>query len=277
MLGVGRNLDAERTADVVGDHPYSGLGDTERPGERREQMSDALRRSPDRVPTVSGFVLGNDAPCLQGSDDQAVVDDVESGDVGGSLECGGGGVRVAAFPVEGDVAGGGRPQRRRVRHQGGEAVDHHVELLVVDDDPLGGVRRGPAALRNDHRHGVAHVHRTVAGEQGARDVDGRLAGSSDHAVRLVEWRDAVRLQIASSEDRDDSRRPRRVPRVDGNDAGVRVRGAHDPRMYLVSPVDVVDESAAPGEQGGVFAPWHARADGGGECAGHVSVPSGIRR
>jgi hypothetical protein len=47
--------------------------------------------------------------------------------------------------------------------------------------------------------------------------------------------------------------------------------AHDPGVRLVSALDIVDESAASGEQGGVFPPWDARPDGGDESAGHIVV------
>ena len=46
-------------------------------------------------------------------------------------------------------------------------------------------------------------------------------------------------------------------------------------MDLVCAIDVVDESTAPGEKGGVFAPRDARADWGDECAGHILVLSGF--
>ena len=195
--------------------------------------------------------------------------------MGGARECRAGRVRVSAFPVQRDVAGGGRPQLGRTRVQRCAAVDHHVELLVVHDDPLGGIRRGSAVSRDDHRHGVADVHHPVAGEQRVRDVDGLLAVAADYAVRLAERSDAVRLQLAVRECRDDPWRCSRIRGVDGDDARMRVRRANDPGMGLVCAIDVVDESTAPGEQGGVFAPRDARADGGDECAGQFLVLLGF--
>ena len=67
----------------------------------------------------------------------------------------------------------------------------------------------------------------------------------------------------------------RVSGVDGDDTCVRVRRANDPGMRLVCAFDVVDESATADEQGGVFAPRDARADGGDGCAGHCLVLSQI--
>ena len=223
VLRVRRHLDPERPADVVGDDANPRFRDSQRPGERCEQVADALRRRPDRVPAVSGLVLGNDSAGLHRGDDQPIVDDVEPGDVGGARECGAGRVRVPSFPVQSDVAGGGRPQLRRTRLKRGAAVDHHVQLFVVHDDPIGGIRRGAAVLRDDHRHGVADVHHPVAGEQRVGDVDGLLAVPADHAVRLAERRDAVRRQIVVRECRDHSGCRRRVRGVDGDDARVRVR------------------------------------------------------
>ena len=276
MLRVGRDLDAERPADVVGDDVNPGFRDPERPGQRREQGADALRRRPDRVPAVPRLVLGHHPAGLHRGDDHPVVGDGEPGDVGRARERIIGGARIAAFPVEGDVAGGGRPEPGGARIEGRAAVDHHVERLVVDHDPLGRFLRGPARVRDDHRHRVADVHRPLSREQRMRDVDGLLAVAARHPVRLAQRCDAVRLQIGAREHREDPRRCRRLRGVDGDDPRMCMGRAHDPRMGLMGALDVVDEPAPPAEQGGVFAPRDARADGGDERACHFVVLPGIR-
>ena len=275
VLGVWRNLDAERSAHVAGDHSNPRFRDAERPGERREQVAHALRRRPDGVAAVSRVVLGDDAAGLHRGDDEPVAGDLEPGHVRGAPERRIRFTRIAPFPVERDVARGGRPQQRCAGFHRGAAVDHHVELLVVDDDPLGRILRNAARACDNHRHGVADVHGPVASEQRVIDVDGGLAVAAPHRVRLAQRRDAVRLQVAMREDRDDTGYRLRVRRVDRDDPRVRVGRAHDPRVRLAGAFDVVDEPAAAGEQGGVLPSRDTRADGGDERVGHLVVLPGF--
>src|SRR5262249_19749545 len=76
------------------------------------------------------------------------------------------GVEVAAaeLPLEGDVAGRARVELGRARLGRLVRRGHRREHLPVDRDLLGGVAGGVLAVRDHHRHRVAHVAGGVRGQ-----------------------------------------------------------------------------------------------------------------
>ena len=172
--------------------------------------------------------------------------------------------------------GGAGPELRRARIKGGAAVDDRVDLFVLHLDQLGRVARGRARFRDDHRHRIPGVHRPLSREQRMRHVDGLLAAAARDFVRLDQRCDPVRLKLAMREHRDDPRRRRRIAGVDRDDPRVCMGRTHDVRVRLAGALDVTDEPAPSGEQGGVLAPRDAGADdGGGRGGRHDAALAGV--
>jgi len=92
-----------------------------------------------------------------------------------------------------------------------------------------------------------------------------------HGRRGRERRHAGRAlgQVARGENGDDARQPPRGAGIEGADARVGVRAAHDDRVQQALDAHVVHITAAAGEQARIFFTKHAGADGGGH--GRVAV------
>ena len=116
-----------------------------------------LRRRPQRVVAGALVVIRRGRARLHGVGDQAVVHDVELGDVRGLGE---GGVDIglhADLPVIDQVARGlGMDLRRALLQSLGE-IDIGRLHLIVDLDRLGGVARHVMAVGDHHRHRVADI------------------------------------------------------------------------------------------------------------------------
>src|SRR6187401_2098201 len=76
-------------------------------------------------------------------------------------------------PVETDIARSFRPELRgALLHRRARGGDRR-QLLIIDDDLVGGVLRGGCRYRNDHGHRFTHMHhprfgkrRTMRGDRG---------------------------------------------------------------------------------------------------------------
>ena len=122
-------------------------------------------------------------------------------------------------------------------------VDDVGQRLVGDLDELGGAARGGGARRGDGGDGVTVIEGLIArhdvGGQVA-EIDLRLAGGEE--LGAVE-----RGEIGRGDDRLDARRRLGFRRVDGEDAGMRVRAAHHRAVQHAGKVEVGAEARAPGD------------------------------
>ena len=128
-------------------------------------------------------------------------------------------------------------------------VAHRRQRLVVDLDRGGGVLREVAVVRDHHGDGLADVADFVAGERDlrARRLDRRIG----HQHRDLAGGDA-RRHVVGGEHRVNARHRSGRRAVDAANAGVAVGAADESRVQHAGQVHVIDELAAPGEQGRVF-------------------------
>ena len=166
LLGVDENLRAEAAADVGRDHAQLVLGrHADEGGDDEARDVRILRRIPQRERAAAGVILGDRGARLHRVGHQAVVDDVELGDVLGRLEGGVDRFRVAEVPlvdrvVRRDVVNlrrAGLLRRRRI----GDRRQHRV----IDFDLLGGIARLRQRLGDHHRDRIADMAGLAAGER----------------------------------------------------------------------------------------------------------------
>jgi hypothetical protein len=179
VLGVQEDLGAEAAAHVGRDHAHLVLGQAQHEG-RHQQALDVrvLVGHVQRVLVRGAVVAGVGGARLHGVGDQAVVDQVQLGDVRGAGE---GGVHrglVAQRPLVAVVVGRLVVQRRALG--GGAHVDHRRQLLVVHLHQLGGVLGLLQRVGHHHGHVVAHVAHLLDRQDGVRRLLHRRAvGAGD--------------------------------------------------------------------------------------------------
>jgi len=262
LLGVRVALDAEAAADVGRQHAYARLAEPERGGDGAAHGVGDLRRGPHREETVR----------RRGMREHAARLDRHAGharEVEGRLHH-----DVGVGEAARDVA---RAARRDARHVVGPVLEH--ARRAGSEGALDGRRGRPRLPRHAHGFGAVgravgvvgddHGHR-LAGVPRHGVRDGRVAVGA-HRGRGHQRRHARRAlgQLARGEDGDDAGDPQRPARVDGADARVGVRAAHDGRVQEALDAKVVHVTAAAGEQTGVLEATSASADGRGH--GRVAV------
>ena len=158
FLGIDEDLGAEAAADVGRDDAQLVLGrHADEGGDHQPRHMRVLAGVPQREVIVAGVVFGQRRARLDGVGHQAVVDEVELGDVLGIGESGVGRFRIAELPLVDGVVGRVLVDLRRPIPGLGR-IDHRRQHLVVDLDLLGGVARLRLASRRSRprprrRHG----------------------------------------------------------------------------------------------------------------------------
>jgi hypothetical protein len=161
---------------------------------------------------------------------EAVVDELDLGDVGRRGKSRSDGLPVSPLKPETEVSRRLVPDRRRVGQQRRCSLGDRVERPVFDRDPLGGVTRLIARLRDNQRHRITDMTHPPARQ--------RITRRHDHRIDRTDLRDAgkgtdtVRPQIAIGEDPED---PAPLPRrrgVDPLDRGMRMRRPQHMGMEL---------------------------------------------
>ena len=274
LFRIDEDLRAEAAADVRRDHAQLVLrrhADEGRDHEARDVR--VLRRVPQRQRVVAGIVIGERGARLDRVRHQAVVDDVELGDVLGARERRLGRLLVAEMPlvdrvVRRDVMDQRRALRLRLRRIGDRG-----QHLVIDVDLLARVLRLRQGLGDHDRDRVADVVRLVAGDRRMRRHLHRRAVLRRDRPAADQIADLVGREIGAGQHRDDAGHAFRFGAVDLLDLRVRVRRADEIDVGLARAVDVVGVLALAGDEPVVFLAADCRADPG---RAHGVSSSGIR-
>src|SRR5262245_1259755 len=168
------------------------------------------------------------------------------------------------FLVRNMVARHGRIHRRGADGTGGLHAGDGRQRRIFDRNRLGGSDRVRRAVRD-------HGSDQIAGKAYAID---RKRGQIDRLEALDRRRDLQRggaaRKLRAGPDGDSTRHRERGRRIDANDAGVRVRAAHEYDVQRARYLDVADVAAFPGEETLVLGSQQRLADHGEVAHG---VPS----
>ncbi len=263
FLRVDENFRAEAAADIGRDDAQLVLGrHADEGGDDEPSDVRILRRVPQRQMAGPGIVLGNGRAWLHSVRHQAIVDDIELGDVVRRLERGVDRFGIAEMPlVDGivgcdlvDLRGAGLLRRRRI----GDRRQHGV----VDFHLFRGIARLRQRFGDHHRHRIADMARFADGERRVwRHLHRRAVFGMDHPA-ADEIADLVGGKFGTGEYRKHTRHAGGSLGVDRFDRGVGVRGADEKGVALTGAVDVVGVVALAGDEAVVFLAAHCGADPG---------------
>ena len=221
-----------------------------------------LRRRPQRVVASALVEFRGGRARLHRVRDQAIVDDVELGDVRGLGERGIDVGLHADFPVIDQIARSLGVNLGRALVECVRQVDVGRLHLVVHLDRLGGVLRLVDAVGDHHRHRVTDIAHGIEchHRMGRRLV--RLAvlvldhPAADQAAHLRVG------DILAGEDLDDARHCLGLCRVDLLDLRMSMRGTQEIRVGRPSEGQIVDVAARSGKEALVFPAEYPGADSG---------------
>jgi hypothetical protein len=151
---------------------------------------------------------------------------------------------------------------------GGVHADDDRQLLVGDDDPLGGVLGEVPVGRDDHDDGLADVVHLAVGQRVASARGGQLRMRDQHGQRLGHRTSEVFVGV----DRDQALDVERAFDVDVGDPRVRVRRPHERGGQRGVP-DVVQVPPATDDQTGVLPTADRLTE---ELGGHRRPPTSVR-
>ncbi len=253
LLRIDVDLGAEGAAHIWRDDPELVLRrNVIECGKHQSRDMRVLARGPQRVVLLGGVVDAERRARLDRVRDQAVVDDVELGDVLrlGDRHVDGG--AIADLPIVDQVVGRLRVKLRCVRLQRFRGIDDGGQLLPVDGDRIGGVARLAARPRHDDRDGLADIAHRVGGE---RRIGAHIHGASvlrRDRPTADQVADAVSGELRAGEHLDHARHLGRGGGVDLADLGVRVRRANERPVAHARHAHVVGVAAAAGDEALVF-------------------------
>jgi hypothetical protein len=231
-----------------------------------------LAGRPQRGAVGRAFILGHRRAWLHRVADQAVVDQADARDVGGTLEGGIGGGTIAHLPVAAQVAGDVVEQLRCVRAHGFEHPDDRRQHLVVDLHRLGALARQFDGVGHHEGDRVADMPHLGMRHGRVRRFLHRQSVLAGDAPADRHPADAVGDQIGPGQHRDHAGDRQRGTDVDPAQPGMRVRRAHEHAGRLTRPLEIGHVVAAPGEEALVLAPQDRSADAG--WIGHARPFSG---
>ena len=192
---------------------------------------------------------------------QAVVDDVELGDVLGRLERGVDRFGVAEMPLIDRVVRRDLVDLRRAWRLRLAGIGHRRQHLVIDFDLFGGIARLRQRFGDHHRHRIADMAGLADGERRMRrHLHRRAVLGMDHPA-ADQIADLVGGQFGAGEHREHARHAGAAG-VDRFDLGVRVRRAHEIGVGLAGPIDVVGVVALAGNEALILLAAHCGADTG---------------
>ena len=275
LLGIDIDLRAEAPADIRRDHPELVLWrDADEGGKHQTRDMRVLARRIERQLIIADIVVANRRPRLHGIGHQAIVDDVELGDVARPGE---GGIRrglVADVPVEDGIAGRLLMHLRRALGLRPAGLRIGGEHLVVDHDRLGrvlGLRQGLGDHHGDMVADIANLalrqHRmgTGAHRRAVLRMDHPAADEPSHLV----GRD-----ILAGEDGDHAGHGPGLGGIDALQGRVGMWRAQEIGIGLAGAVDVVGVLALADQKAVVLFAAHGRADAGHS---HGVLPQGRAR
>ena len=221
-----------------------------------------LRRVPQRKRAGAGIVIADRDARLDRVRHQAVVDDVELGDVLGRFECGIDRLGVAEMPLIDRVVGRDVVDLRRAGLLRRRRIGDRGQHRVIDFDFLRGVARLRQRLSEHHRDRIADMAGLAVGERRMRrHFHRRAVLGMDHPA-ADQIADLVVGEVGAGEHRDHARHRGRRFGVDGFYRGMRVRGANEISVGLARAGDVVGVVALTRDEALIFFPAHRGADPG---------------
>jgi hypothetical protein len=221
-----------------------------------------LRRVPQREVLRARVIFRERGARFHRVRHQAVVDELELGDVLGALERGCGRVVIAEMPVVDRVVGGGVVDQRRAFGRRLGRVDHGRQHLVVDSDLLGRVLGLRQRVGDDHSNRITNMTRLADGERRMRrHLHGRAVLGQDHPAADQVAKLALG-ELRTGHDSDDAGHAGGRLGIDALDLGVGVRRADKVNVRLPRPADVVGVLALAGYETEIFLAAHGGADPG---------------
>ena len=158
LLRIDEDLRAEAAAHVGRDHAQLVLGrHADEGGDHQPRDMRVLRRVPQREAVGAGIVFADGGARLDRIRNEAVVDDIELGDVLGRLERGVGRLGVAEMPLVDRVVGRDFVDLRRARALRLGRIGDRRQHLVFDLDLLGR-RPSPAPTSRRRRRRPRRRH-----------------------------------------------------------------------------------------------------------------------
>ena len=271
LFRIDEDLRAEAAADVGRDHAQLVLRrHADEGGDDETRDVRVLRGVPQRQVVGAGVVFGERRARLDRIRHQAVVDDVELGDV---LGRGKGRCRrllIAEVPL---VDGVLRRHLMDLRAGLGLGrIDHRRQHLVIDLHLLGGIAPLRLRLRDHHGNRVADMVDSRGGKRRMRrHLHRRAVLGMDHPA-ADQIADLVGGEFGAGEHGDDAGHGLGRTDVDALDPGAGMRRAHEHRSRLARPHHVVGVLALAGNETEVFLAAHRRADPG---RAHSGLPSRV--
>ena len=269
LVGIGVDLDAERAADVLGQHAHLVLGQPEVLGEQVLHHVRRLGALMDGEALLSRIPVGDDGARLVGDAGMAAEHEGRLDDFVGRGEAPVGIARLVAA-LEGEVVAERRMDHRRAGLERGLGIGDGGELLVIDNNKRAGILGLCPAPRDDRGDRLALP-------AGAVDCDRVLRRRLD-ALQMREHADPGcdhLRKLGAGDDRDHARRGFRRNSVELEDAGMRVRRAHEGDVHHARQHDVADILAAALDEPAEVGARHGAPDIGvraierGQCGGHV--------
>ena len=251
VLRVQEDLGAEAAAHVRRDHAHLVLGQAQHEGRHEQPLHvRVLVADVQRVLVARSVVAADGRARLHGVGDEAVVDQVELGDVRGAGKRGIDSALVADGPLVAVVVGGDVVQGRagHTASRGIGHADHGGQHVVVHLHQLGRVARLLLREGHDHGHMVAHVAHLALRQDGVLWLLHGLAIGAGDEPATGQAVDVVGRHIGAGEHAQHAGRGLGGVHLDAVDLGVGVRRAHEHRMALRGQHHVVGVLARAGEE-----------------------------
>ena len=253
-------LHAEAAADIGRDDAQFGLRDAQHlAGDRGAGAVRILRGRVERVVVRLGMVVPDRGARLDRIGGDAGVVDLQRDHVLGVGERGVGRVLVAHHQREGDVVRRLVPDRGRAGLDRVLDIDHRRQRLVVDLDQFGGVLRLRQRFGDDEGDAFADGAHFVDGEDRQRRAETfRPAHVFGHR-----WRQRPELvgrDVGAGQHREHAVGGLGFGGVDALMRGMRVRRHDHDAVALPRQVEIVDVTAAAGDEARVLDPRHGLTD-----------------
>ena len=254
LVGIDMHLDAERAADIFGEHAHLMRLERKMLGENVLRHVRRLGALIDGEAFLALVPIGDDGARLVGDAGMAAEHEGRFGD---RVRLGKRFIGVAGREraLEGEIVAEGWMDHRRRRIERGFGVGDGGERLVVDLDQRAAVFRFGAGARDYGADRLALPASAIDGDGVLR----RRLDALEVRQHADPWRDHV-AELGAGDDRDDARRFLCCRRIDGFDARVRVRRAYERHMRHARQHYVADILAAALRQPRQIRPRHRAAD-----------------
>ena len=277
LLVVDENLGAEAAANVGRDDAQLVLGrDALKRGQDNSREMRILACRIERGDVNALVIVAESRARLHGVGNEAVVDEIELGDVCGFGEGGFGRRLVAQMPVAEGVVGRKFVHLRRARLGRASRIDHRRQNSVVDSEFLRPVARLQIGVRDDDGDRVADIERFSMGKGGKRArFHWRAVFEIDcHAPYMRA--DLVGDGVGAGEHGDYSGGLQCGRSINLVDRRMRMGRTNEKGVGLARTVEIVDVMALAGDEADVFRALNRGANAG--RAHDVSLPwNGLKR